>query len=343
MVSVAGRRWRGRPGFSQAVVITAFLSPMAIAAVTLHTMSPRARAPVIAPPMPSVAIAPVTREELPPLDVAGLWVHPASADHLERVLDGLAFDLDAIGESMGRVPRVRVASLPEDLGGVTDITRRKALFLRIALPLVLLANEEVRQQRLRILDIHRKGVRGAAPSDSERRWLAVMAGRYEVTDGDPEALLRRVDTVPVSLALAQSIEESGWGTSRFAREGNALYGQRTWSRKIAGLVPVEREHRQSFRVRSFASLLDSARAYLFNLNTHPAYEHLRVERARLRAAGQPLDGAHLAASLLRYAERGEAYVRQVRGLMRTNRLASLDHARLAPVRGVRIATRVTGR
>jgi hypothetical protein len=228
MAGVANRAQDRKYGLFHAVVAAAILAHVALVAVTFGVTLPRPADPATAPALPSAAALPVTRAALPPLAPGGRIVGPSSAEQLQQTFEDLAFDLDEI----------RVTVLPGDLGRIADIDRRKSIFLRTALPLVLMASEEVRQDRMRILEIQAKRVRGVALDPPERRWLAVMAAHYEVAQNDFENLLRHVDTVPASLALAQSIEESGWGTSRLAQEGRALYGQRTWSARIAGLVPA---------------------------------------------------------------------------------------------------------
>lgn len=256
-------------------------------------------------------------------------VRPASARHLRSVFESLGYRLDAVRAGDASVPRVYVTALPEDLGKVSPARERKALFLQSVLPLVLIANEELRGLRGRIRSLGEKIGRGGL-SQEDRAWLEWVSRRYMLAGADDlETLLRRVDEVPVSLALAQSIEESGWGTSRFARLGNALFGQRTWSTAAMGLVPAARADRQTFRVRSYMSLLGAVRSYMHNLNTHQAYAPLRAARARARAEGQPLDGYTLAGMLLSYSERGAAYVEQLRGLMRVNELVALERARLS--------------
>jgi Bax protein len=199
---------------------------------------------------------------------------------------------------------------------------------------VLKANEEVATQRRRLLRIREEIARGHRLDAADRMWLAKMAERYGVEDGGMDALLRRVDIVPVSLALAQSIQESGWGTSRFARKGNALYGQRTWSENIPGLRP-RRVEDPDFKVRAYRELGDSVRLYLHNLNTHPAYAGFRERRAVMRAAGKSPDGYLLAATLTRYSEERAAYVEKLRALVRANKLRTLDDAELADGRFVR--------
>src|SRR3546814_6247392 len=139
-------------------------------------------------------------------------------------------------------------------------------------------------------------------------------------------LLRRVDAVPVALAVAQAISEGGWGRSRFARKGNALFGQWTWD-PASGIVPAARPEGRLHRVRAFRTLTDSAHAYLFNLNTHPAYRGFREARAAARAeTGGLLSGRALAGYLGRYSERRQAYVEDIVALLRQNQLGRLDAA-----------------
>jgi Bax protein len=144
-------------------------------------------------------------------------------------------------------------------------------------------------------------------------------------------LLRRVDILPPSLVLAQAAIESGWGTSRFVREGNNLFGQ--WvTGDTPGQVPSDADPADGYRVAAYDTIAHSVRSYLRNLNTHRAYRQLRHWRADLRAAGEPLDSMILSASLVRYSERGEAYVEDLLRVIRGNRLDLLDHGERPAVR-----------
>ena len=260
-------------------------------------------------------------------------VRPVDSAHLTQVFKSLGYDLEAVRRGAAEVPRLYVTALPADLVKVVPTKRRKSLFLGSVLPLVLIANEELVALRTRVEALRVRIKQGDPLGRRDRKWLARVAARFGTSaNGDLDALLHRVDIVPVDLALAQSIEESGWGTSRFVRRGNALFGQRTWSKAAAGVVPADYTGEQRFRVRSFMNLMGAVRGYMHNLNTHPAYSELRAARAKLRAAGQGVGGYALAAALGRYSERGNAYIEQIRGLMRDNRLALLELARLTPGR-----------
>ena len=150
-------------------------------------------------------------------------------------------------------------------------------------------------------------------------------GAAVVDEAALDELMLRVDAVPVSLALAQCAEESGWGTSRFAAEGNALFGQWSWGGE--GIKPLQqREGMGDYRIAAFETPLHSVMAYMKNLNTHNAYAGLRVRRAELRAKGERMSGFELAKTLDKYSERGAAYVESLHGIMRVNQLDPADDA-----------------
>lgn len=140
--------------------------------------------------------------------------------------------------------------------------------------------------------------------------------------------MQRVDIIPPSLALAQAAKESGWGTSRFARNGNALFGQWTWD-EDQGMEPKDRPEGTDHLVREFDTLLDSVEAYMLNLNRHRAYRELRSLRAGMRKRGEPIDGISLAGGLESYSELGMEYVERIRSMIDLNQLLALDNAELA--------------
>lgn len=238
----------------------------------------------------------------------------------------LNYDLTAVREQRAAVPAVFATTLPSGLGELRDVRLKKRSFIRLVLPLILESNNRILAKREHLQGLARK----TALRAGDRTWLAELAEDYDLDPETPELideLLLRVDAIPVSLAIAQSITESGWGTSRFARNGRALYGQRTWSRG-GGLVPERRREGEKYEVKAFRSLLESVEAYMRNLNTHPAYQDLRILRAEYRAAGKRPSGHALAAGLDRYAETGMQYVEELRMLMRVNRLADFESAEL---------------
>ncbi|MEQ9361069.1 MAG: glucosaminidase domain-containing protein, partial [Rhodospirillales bacterium] len=214
-----------------------------------------------------------------------------------------------------------------DLGNVPETAMRKRLFFQAVLPLILRANQDILSDRKRLWQLHADQRLGRRIAPADRLWLTAMAERYKVPADNLALLIRRVDVIPPSMALAQAAEESGWGTSRFARQGNAIFGQWTTA-DGPGLVPLERDGDKDHKVRAFNKLIDSVRAYMLNLNTHRAYRELRRARAALRRSGEPLNGHTLARFLFRYSERGDDYVSAIRAMIDANGLDRLDDARL---------------
>ena len=315
-----------------AVLVAGLLSTAVTAPVDGVTLAPRAAldgsawAPI--PPRPEMQLAAfavpgpkaVTRE-------------PAarSAIHTVKTVSNrfakIGYDLDSVFNGEDRVPRVLLASIPADLKDVREVKVRKAIFFQTVLPLILQANEETAAERERLWKIRVDQAAGKKAGPIDRLWIAMISEKYSVSRGDMDALMRRIDVVPPSLALAQAAEESGWGTSRFAREGNAVFGQWTFS-KGNGLKPKKRDADKKHRVRAFDSLIDSVRAYVRNLNTHRAYRRFREARAEMRLDGQRLDGLQLAMTLTSYSERGKKYVTTLQKIMGANTLHKLDDARL---------------
>lgn len=230
----------------------------------------------------------------------------------------------------GDIPRLFVSRFPPDIGEMVEVPRRKSLFIRALLPLVLAENEATLEKRRRLEGIRDHLNRGLTLSLTDRKWLAGILTYYKVRTRDLDELLRRLDAVPVSLALAQAAVESGWGTSRFAREGNALYGQWTWSRKAPGIVPVNRPRGTRHRIRAFPDLAGAVRAYMHALNASWAYRAFRTARDDRRRRGLHLDGPALVNGLRMYSQEREVYTARLRRLIATNELQRLDLMRLQP-------------
>jgi len=197
---------------------------------------------------------------------------------------------------------------------------QRARFVAGMLPLVSEENERLAEQRRLVLQLQSKQAKGVRLSKNERTRLAVIAERYRLAGAEHPApqfwseLLARVDEVPVELALAQAANESNWGRSRFAREGNNYFGQ--WCFEPGcGLVPLRRNKGARHEVTRFDSAAASISSYMQQLNSLPAYAPLRANRAAARAENRPLDAAELADGLHRYSERGAAYVRDIRSMI----------------------------
>ena len=248
---------------------------------------------------------------------------PQSVASLVDLYQEIEYRLDDIRLGEIAVPRLMVEKMPDDIVQVESPAERKRLFIKLALPLILYANERIAADRGRLIALREK-IERTTSAPSEQAWLTGLAGRYGLETLDLDALLQRVDVIPPSLALAQGAEESGWGTSRFVREGNAMFGQRTYD-KGAGLVPINRDSDKNHEVKSFNGLMESVASYMTNLNTHYAYNEFRRIRAGQRALGD-VDSYRLVGALHRYSERGEAYIATIRSIIDKNDLRSYDSA-----------------
>jgi len=231
------------------------------------------------------------------------------------------------------IPRTYLTGIPDRWSKKTtqevDVKLKKQIFFRGLGPLALRSNELILNDRERLLSLLAKQDRLSAP---EQEWLRQLGTEYGIDVAaypNPneleEALLPRVDAVPPSLVLAQAAEESGWGTSRFAAAGNALFGQWTWGGK--GIRPAQqRDGKGDYKIAAFDAPLESVQAHARNLNTHPAYLEFRIKRAQLRATNKKLSGHTLAAALTSYSERGQEYVKTLRSIISYNKLDDADDA-----------------
>ena len=248
---------------------------------------------------------------------------------LERLFGKLDYDWP-IRPGQG-VPPVIIHRLPADFTAIADTDRRKSLFVRAILPIAMAENRRLREQRA--LASLLANVPPTQLPEARLDWLRDISERYRIGWQPPldpatrRRLMRRLDALPNSLVMVQAAIESGWGTSRFLQEGNGLFGQWTWV-EGSGIVPRDRPEGASHEVKAFASLRDSLRAYLHNLNTGRPYRRLREIRWALRQRGEPLDPALLAAGLVQYSERGPAYVADVRRMLDTPPFQHLDSVSL---------------
>ncbi len=246
---------------------------------------------------------------------------------LSETFSTLEYNLEAVGDEGVSVPRVFVVNMPQDMPHIQMPAERKRIFFKTVLPLVLKINDDILHERKRLLRIKAEKVKTGKLAATDRLWLVALSERYKVARDNLTEMIRRTDIIPPSLALAQAAEESGWGTSRFALEGNALFGQWTFATK-GHLVPKNRDEGKAHKIKAFTSLLEAVRAYVLNLNTHKAYKQFRRERQALRRSGKDLTGAGLVRTLSSYSERGNKYIRTIQSIMDGNQLQNLDKARL---------------
>ncbi|MDA8737587.1 glucosaminidase domain-containing protein [Candidatus Pelagibacter bacterium] len=222
------------------------------------------------------------------------------------------------------VKPVALTLLPNELKMIENSKKRKEFFIQIVLPLIIKENNIIKQDRRTLFDIINKSNNTAA----ELNWLEKKYKQYGVNSQDLLTLKIRMDEIPVSLAIAQAAKETGWGTSRFAQEGNALFGQWTWSGE--GLKPKDAKEGADHKVMKFNILQASVRAYQRNLNTHPTYKNLRKARAEFRDSNKPLDSLELSNYLNKYAETGNQYVEVLQQIIKQNKLKDFDDAKLLP-------------
>ena len=228
-------------------------------------------------------------------------------------------------QTVKRALRMDDSPLP-DFSQYTDVKAKKQAFFDYLQPIVAANNQRILDDRARLGAL--ADTSDEALSRRDRRFLDGLVDRYEVdtassSEDQRAELMVRLDTVPMSLALTQAAMESAWGTSRFAREGNNLFGQ--WCYQAGcGIVPKRRGEGQVHEVASFDNIDAAVASYLRNINSHRAYADLRAARADLRAANQPVTGNAMANHLLRYSERGLDYVEEIQSMIRVNKLAVLD-------------------
>ena len=222
------------------------------------------------------------------------------------------------------VKPVALTLLPSEIKMIENTNKRKEFFIQIVLPLILQENNNIRVDRKTLFKIINKNNN----TKVEKQWLEKKYKQYGVVSRDLSTLKIRVDEIPVSLAIAQAAKETGWGTSRFAQEGNALFGQWTWSGD--GLKPKEAKDGEDHKVMKFNVLQASVRAYQRNLNTHSSYKDFRKARAEFRDLDKPLDSIELSKHLNKYAETGNQYVEVLQKIIEQNKLKDFDEAKLLP-------------
>ena len=218
-----------------------------------------------------------------------------------------------------------------DFAAIQDVQRKKATFFDYLMPFVLDANAAIQAERADVLQIEAINAAGQALTSTQQADLLRLAKRYRVpaahhkapTDKLIAQVLQRVDVLPASLVLAQAANESGWGTSRFARQANNYFGM--WCYQAGcGLKPRQRDPGRSHEVKRFQHTRDSVVAYLHNLNTNRAYQSLRDLRQTTRELGAPLRGVLLAEGLLSYSSRGADYIKDIQAMIITNDLEQLS-------------------
>ncbi len=220
------------------------------------------------------------------------------------------------------VKPIYFTQFPRDLDNLQSVQLKKETFIKIVLPLVVAENEKILDDREKLKNLIEKKF----TSDVEKQWLRQKLLEYKVKKGDLKELMFRMDMIPVSIALAQAAKESGWGTSRFALEGNAIFGQWTWDGQ--GIAPLKRDGDKNHKILKFPILRASVKAYKNNLNTHKSYSKFREKREQLRNKNKNITGLALTDTLKNYAQTGSEYTKILNQIITQNRLSDFELVKL---------------
>jgi len=247
-----------------------------------------------------------------------------SASTIKQLFKDTNYNLDEVRKK-GLVKPIKLSLLPGEMKKIESTKKKKNLFIQIILPLVIEENNRIKLDRKKLFVILNR----SNNTNAEKKWLNLKFKQYGVLNKDLSTLKVRMDEVPISLAIAQAAKETGWGTSRFAVEGNALFGQWTWSGdgiKPAGIDGDNAKH----KVMKFKVLKASVRAYQRNLNTHGSYRKFRAARAEMRDNNEELDSLILADYLDKYAATGKEYTVIIKKIIKQNALKDFDKVKLLP-------------
>ena len=221
-----------------------------------------------------------------------------------------------------RVKPIYFTQFPKDLDEIQSVQLKKETFIKIVLPLIVAENEKILDDRYKLNKITSRKI----TTDEEKQWLRQKFLEYKVKKGSVEELKNRMDVIPVSIALAQAAKESGWGTSRFALEGNAIFGQWTWTGK--GIEPLLRDKSKNHKILRFPILRASVKSYKNNLNTHKSYKEFRAKRRDMRDRNKKISGLELTNTLDNYAQTGNEYTKILKQIIIQNKLTDFELVRL---------------
>jgi len=238
-----------------------------------------------------------------------------------NLFENLKYDLKKIRQGQPVKP-IYLSQLPKDLNQLKNNKKKKDTFIKIVMPLILDENNKILENRKKLFKILGKSTN----SMGEKRWLKRRFKEYGIKKEDITELKVRMDIIPPSIAIAQAAIESGWGTSRFALEGNAMFGQWTWSKN--GIEPTDKSKNQDHKILKFSMLRLSVKAYKNNLNTHNGYKEFRKKRAELRKNNKKISGLKLVNYLHNYAATGKEYTKSLKKTIDQNRLIDFDNATL---------------
>ena len=242
-------------------------------------------------------------------------------DTVLSLFEDVEYDLKKV-RYQKKVKPIYFTQFPKDLDEIKDTQLKKETFIKIVLPLVVAENDKILNDRVKLKKIVSKKM----TSDKEKLWLRQKLREYKVKNSDMKELQKRMDIIPVSIALAQAAKESGWGTSRFALEGNAIFGQWTWTGQ--GIEPLNKGKHEGHKILRFPILRASVKAYKNNLNTHKVYSEFREKRSKLRKRNRNLKGTELTQTLDKYAQTGKEYTKILEQIINQNNLSDFETVQL---------------
>ena len=257
-------------------------------------------------------------------DEEGINAPILNAITIEELFKSEGYTLQEVRSSKKVNIGFSIPRLPLEIKNIENVKKKKELFIQIILPLILEENTSIKVDRIKLFSILNKKYN----SPGEKEWLNKKFKQYGVKNRDLSELKIRMDEIPVSLAIAQAAKETGWGTSRFAQQGNALFGQWTWTGE--GIKPAGIEDGAKHKVAKFKILKASVRAYQRNLNTHPSYSNFRKERAIQRENENKLNSHILVNFLDKYAETGDEYIKVLKQIIKQNSLTDFDDVKILP-------------
>ena len=251
----------------------------------------------------------------------GEWVTLEQVNPENQLIKGNWMSLDPLPPPTAN----KKASIPlPDFSSFKNVKEKKERFFQFMLPKIRLANTKIRVERSSLQDVFNRNKDEPILSDADKKFLGALKVKYKISEelealDSINALLTKIDEVPASLVLAQSANESGWGTSRFAIEARNMFG--IWCfREGCGIKPLQRAAGKKYEVAKYETIQASVEAYMLNINSHPAYRELRRIRSEARADNSYLSGMALAEGLETYSVRGEDYVEEIKQLIRINKL-----------------------
>ena len=237
------------------------------------------------------------------------------------LFEDVEYDLKTV-RYQKRVKPIYFTQFPKDLDEIKDTKLKKETFIKIVLPLVVAENDKILDDKIKLKRITSKKM----TTDKEKSWLRLKLREYKVKNSDITELNKRMDIIPVSIALAQAAKESGWGTSRFALEGNAIFGQWTWTGQ--GIEPLNKGKNENHKILRFPILRASVKAYKNNLNTHKGYSEFREKRHSIRKRNKTIKGLDLTDTLDRYAQTGKKYTDILEQIIKQNDLSDFETVQL---------------